>query len=753
LSLKSGVDLAYRYNQAFVATFSQFQKYGQSVKNYKDQVDSIRKTYKFTYEESIRLASGFEKSFNILGPEKMNNVLKSIANTVGADNQAMDSFLQSITSITAQNPLLEEMLENVEGNAEAIEKYSSGLLASGKIGISQYKQMLELTGASGRKPSDASVIDDMQKQNLGFRQVQNIYEDGVLKVGQDVLSVSKMTLEINEKWASVLSTVLQRYTEISALAGGIGGGVSGALGILEAAANLKMLGAGRALGSIGSAGRAVGGVSAGLGLGGSALAIGGTAAAGFGAGYAISRNTSLGNDDATTNWYGGVRSEYKKNGSSYSQYGPSVDAQKKKLEFQQKQKEKIQEQVAQEIKIQTSLDKQNQSRLQLAQAGELLKNSLERQKTLLESSSNLLQSQVGVFGRTGQGSSASQYQSFSTQLLQQEKTLRERITNLEAQGGMDDPEKLAEVQRIQTQLLEINKQRTEAAKMFIKENEPQIEQEKSRISLAEQSIALADSAGLGLRAQVGQRKELINLINTQLALNEKQLQRALQEKAEAERRGDTYKVFEIESEILKIRQEQVSAVQKQAEASKSMREGWIGAISAMTQGAGVFSRILITQDKALGNLQFASPDRIATLMGGGVSGGRTQSARWTPGGFVEGAAGSYENGVLGQYGIPSGSGIQGIAAAMIAWQASVGSKMNPSAAAFGVGPQGTAEVTTAVSEGFKKAISEQSSKGVSAVQIMTPEVQKSIQDSLTSAFDNISKTIQSEVIKKINSGR
>jgi hypothetical protein len=212
----------------------------------------------------------------------MNNVLKSIANTVGADNQAMDSFLQSITSITAQNPLLEEMLENVEGNAEAIEKYSSGLLASGKIGISQYKQMLELTGASGRKPSDASVIDDMQKQNLGFRQVQNIYEDGVLKVGQDVLSVSKMTLEINEKWASVLSTVLQRYTEISALAGGIGGGVSGALGILEAAANLKMLGAGRALGSIGSAGRAVGGVSAGLGLGGSALAIGGTAAAGFG---------------------------------------------------------------------------------------------------------------------------------------------------------------------------------------------------------------------------------------------------------------------------------------------------------------------------------------------------------------------------------------------------------------------------------------------------------------------------------------
>lgn len=671
LSLKSGVDLAYRYNQAFVATFSQFQKYGQSVKNYKDQVDSIRKTYKFTYEESIRLASGFEKSFNILGPEKMNNVLKSIANTVGADNQAMDSFLQSITSVTAQNPLLEEMLENVEANADAIKEYVGGLRIAGEVSAQEYKDFLNLTSSTKRNSSDKNDLGVMQNQNSSLRQIQNIYEDGILRAGQDILSVTKSTVDLVGEWANYMPNILRYYTEISAITGGVAGGASAIFDTIRSMAALRILASGA--GAAGTAGA--------VALGGMA-AYGGYKAGGMAYGY-MDKNWDLGGRIE--------RAAYgTKKGEPLQQYAADPGAASKREAYLQRHKKEIEANekvLASERRIAQEQKKQEKTQQNLEAQRLKAVSSFQRQKDLVGDITRLFEVQIAYAGRVG-GGSRKGFDSLNFELDEKEKTARDLLASTKnraiADGSINDKKTRQEIAKIEAELLGIQKERTDAAKMYIKENEPQIEQEKSRISLAEQSIALADSAGLGLRAQVGQRKELINLINTQLALNEKQLQRALQEKAEAERRGDTYKVFEIESEILKIRQEQVSAVQKQAEASKSMREGWIGAISAMTQGAGVFSRILITQDKALGNLQFASPDRIATLRGGGVSGGRTQSARWTPGGFVEGAAGSYENGVLGQYGIPSGSGIQGIAAAMIAWQASVGSKMNPSAAAFGV---------------------------------------------------------------------
>lgn len=752
LSLKSGTDIAYKYNQAMVATFSQFQKYGMSLKQYTDKIDNIRSTYKTTYEEAIRLTSGFEKSFNVVAPERMEMVLDSIAKTVGKDTQAMEAFLGSITAVTAQNPLLEKMLENVSGNNEEIRKFTTGLYLSGSITSAQLKSFEELRNAQNRGGADRSGFNKMQNSNMAVRQIQNTYETGLKKAGDDVLNITKSTVDFVGEWDKKLVSILHRYTEIAAVAGGLSGATSAVLNTLQSAANVRTLiaggGSNRAVGNAIASGAemmGLGGLSR-LGMGAARLGskalrfagpVGLAVTAGLEAHNAAKEidryiQNDYGTDEINDSLYMHTFGNYKKDGSSLQQYGPSPEAAK--------HQEKIRAEKAKQVQIDDELRVKN----------ELIVNTYVRQQALVDSTTQLLNTQLEYYGRTG-ANVDNLVANATKDLDAAEAAARARLAQIHAFNTDDDPMTKKMIQEIEGKLLDISNKRAEIAEKNVKLNEPMIEMKRSEISLTERQIGLADSAGMGLRAQVGVRKQLMDQISQEIQLQQVQLSKAQKGLQEAIASGDKNKEYKMRMEILRIEGDITGEMQKQAEVSKSMREGWIGAISAMTEGAGVFSRIVISQNARLGNLQFAGPDRLKTLTGGGVMGGRTQSARWTPGGFTEGAAGSYEKGVLDQYGITGNGSIQDMARGMMKWQQNVGSQMSPASAAL-VGPQGTSEVTTAVSEGFKKALSENGSKDSAAVVFTKDQIEEMKKDWIQT-FANILKEAETATIKKINSGR
>lgn len=818
ISLKNGLDITIKYRDSVVATFGQFQKYGTSVGEYTARIESLRKTYKLTYDQSISLASGLEKAFNVTGPEKMDGYLKAIRNTVGNNIEAINQFRQGIEGLLANNPLLEKMVGNLD--FEGAEKFASGLLSAGKIGLQDYKKFLELQQGQNRPQGQQDELDELQNPAVMIRSAQVAIETGIKKAGDDTLWAIGKTADLVggvDKWAASLSTVVQRYAEISALVGGIQSIVGGGLNVLDGLADLKSLGAGKLLGRgagavRGGAGAALrggaslyGGAAAlgGGGLGGAALTTGGVAAAGaigFGAGYGIEHygieKGLLGGKDLAGKSF---NTNY-----DYKARAESIEDPRKKLMMQlsmleaQADKEKFdkasgmfgrvrqwtgtdgaseettgqitavknqlatmkqQEAATKILETQKQLSAEDQkalnSKLELVQKQALLIQGLERQKTLLEASTQLMTSQAAVFGRTGQGDLGGSLTAMNAQLAERGKGLRDRMENLQAQGGLDDPEKLAQYKKLEAELLDLNKQRVDAASMYVKQNQPQLDQQKLAVSLMESQVALADSAGTGLRAQVGARQQIVQQLNQELVLLAQQLTRAEEQRAIAVDSGDKYKAFEMESEILRIKQEQTAAVQKQAEVTKSMREGWISAISAMTSGAGVFTRIVIDQNKRLGNLQFAGPDRLKTLRGGGTLGGRRESAQWTPGGFNEGAAGAYEKGVLGQYGLGTNNGLQGMANSVMQYQQNIGSKMSPAAAAAGVGPQGTAELTTAVTEGFVNAM-EKANQGKTSGGpkfLLDQNDIDTLKRSWVDMLKDVLKEVKTETIREIQSGR
>jgi len=161
-------------------------------------------------------------------------------------------------------------------------------------------------------------------------------------------------------------------------------------------------------------------------------------------------------------------------------------------------------------------------------------------------------------------------------------------------------------------------------------------------------------------------------------------------------------------------------------------------------------------------LAFGRPDRIKALALGGTTGGRTSSAQWTAGGFTEGTPGEYEQDVLSQYGISALNGMQGNARALMRWQAEKGSKISPAAATFGVGPQGTGEITGISEEGLTKmssAIGDGVKEGVNKALenkspnankfVITEEDLEKIKGSFVDAFSKIGTEIITETMKRI----
>lgn len=834
VSLKAGLDLSMKYRDSFVQTFAQMQKHGMTVAQYTDRIEKLRKTYNLSYQDAMKLTSSLETSFNMTNPAKLDGYLQGLRRTVGNNIDAMNEFRQALEGVTKKNPELQAMLAG--GDFEGARKFAGSMLANKELDYDTYKKFLEAAQSQNRPGSEQKALDDMQGPVNNIRGLQVAIDTGLKKSGDDTLWATEKAIG----WAgglkqvqAALDPIVHRFSQLQGIMGGLGGALSGGLNILDAAADLKILGGGKLLrGGLGMGAKGLGAARFGLNVVGDSLginAMGG--AAGFGSaggiaagagsvalaagaayggyegGQALAKYFGVGvygdaaasgkqskeafakaaqEKDKRTQLQGMVNAlelksdqeKYESVGGIRGFFGGAPEASEETVAALNAARNELKTFVEQEKELNKELEKQENTRKFLAGETEKIGNLeadiglqlerndifLSRQQKWLESSNKLLSSQVILLGKSGNIAGLGAAVGTNNQELdKQEAVLKQRLALLQQEASsQSDPVSQARIaaqtRDVQAELNGLLEKRVENSNTITFANKAQEEQLQRAISLQEANIALSDSAGLGLKAQVGARKALVEQLNVELSLLKEQENNAQQQKATAEQALSEAKtqdeadrarrqMYEADKNILEIRQKQTATVQKQAEVTKSMREGWISAINAMTTGAGVFTRIVIDQNSRLGNLAFSRPDKLKALRMGGTTGGRTESSSWTPGGFREGGAGAWEQDVLSTYGINPKSTVQDTVNAMMKYQAEKGSQMSPAAAAFGIGPQGTAEVTSAIAEGVKKAFDDKGSN--SPKMIITEKDLDEIKRSFVDAFSKIGTEIVTETLKRI----
>jgi hypothetical protein len=326
--------------------------------------------------------------------------------------------------------------------------------------------------------------------------------------------------------------------------------------------------------------------------------------------------------------------------------------------------------------------------------------------------------------------------------------------------------------------IKLNKLPVEAIKI----KDQALEQSRMETSLLESQMNLRNALGFGLRDTVQGQMQVVTSLTQQKELMKGQLldlQKAEQmaKKDDADRMASIMtdpsvsiaekmikindikeeaqrREFNNRNEILRKENEIIQATQKQAELTKTLREGYISAIAAMNNGAGAFTRIVISQDQKLGNLVFSSPDRIRALRAGSELEGRRESGRFGAGYLVEGSAGAAERATLAQYGNFNSDIVSG-AKAVMNYQNNIGNNNSGFMSNMANNIYGTAQVFEEAKNLFTDSVSGLKTYGKdmanSVEKGLTAESSK-IVDAIVNAFIQITKTASDETLKTLKRG-
>lgn len=163
-------------------------------------------------------------------------------------------------------------------------------------------------------------------------------------------------------------------------------------------------------------------------------------------------------------------------------------------------------------------------------------------------------------------------------------------------------------------------------------------------------VQLQDNLTVGIGASAAMRMESFAAIGQEIAVM-KEEQEALQRML-SEGNIPLEQQVQVENRLKELRNEQLSALQKQNDLVKSLRDGWVSAMTAATNGQGKITKIMVSQEGNLAALQdrfsgIRSSMSGATLRAGERSIGAQMSQQFTANG----------GGIPGTAGISGGTGI------------------------------------------------------------------------------------------------
>ena len=131
----------------------------------------------------------------------------------------------------------------------------------------------------------------------------------------------------------------------------------------------------------------------------------------------------------------------------------------------------------------------------------------------------------------------------------------------------------------------------------IKSYQEEVSLKEKSASLTEAEIGIMDNYMMGVKASAQLRLKLASEYASQEDSLMKQIRAARKEVAATA--GGPNQIF-FQKKLMDLEKQRLGVIKKMADVTKVLRDGWIGAINAMTVGSGRISKIVMTQTKNTG---------------------------------------------------------------------------------------------------------------------------------------------------------
>lgn len=264
-----------------------------------------------------------------------------------------------------------------------------------------------------------------------------------------------------------------------------------------------------------------------------------------------------------------------------------------------------------------------QGRIALSQAE---KSVMQAQASLGDSS--------GIGAAQGYANRLKVMESINQQVTVQREKL-ERINDLLKQPeNKNNLQLIQEQKQVQSELVGLQKEQLDTIRSISSVNQLNLELTQAGVSQAEAMVSLADSAGLGIKASAEMRWRVVDALKEEqkvqqdiaaVALKQERDQRAALDKMKVSGKASAEEIAEAEGRVKAASTERIKAQttllqlqQKQNEAVRAMRDNYVSAIAAMTTGAGIFNKIVVSQEQNFGGFLATAKGATQSLTSGGI---------------------------------------------------------------------------------------------------------------------------------------
>ena len=245
---------------------------------------------------------------------------------------------------------------------------------------------------------------------------------------------------------------------------------------------------------------------------------------------------------------------------------------------------------------------------------------------------------------------ADSYKSLSEAAAGGDKKALEDLNSKIDSTGKAGPEGQMKAAKLRQQSTEIELNGQQALiQAVLAGDEQRLKNLDSEFQKIQAEVSLMDSLAVGIGANAAARQQAAQKLIEQVRVVKEEQEKVLALKADYEAREAKAVKGSQEQQIAAagrqtmqnqyndLKTKEVNLTKQTLDMTQKLREGYLDAIQAMESGAGVFTEIVVNQDKNLGSLIRTTAEVPRVLRTGAGSGGLTQSTGFGPGGITGGS--------------------------------------------------------------------------------------------------------------------
>lgn len=683
------IEVLKKYNQQIIKASALMANHGVSVKNLKNEISNLQKTIKLTKVDMLGMLSAFELKAPVVSMTGFKDIMENIEKVTGSNKEAMDVFWASIYKIMDLVPSLQKDFEKITKEGKNRIKVQLGVLQGLKDITAEEARMINAYLKSSKKRNEIEK-DELVTLGKFAQQMETIAR----MIASVLMPVLEKIADSFDKWGPSLKEFFDNFR------GKIKEILKYSRILLELWAASKLVSIIAGWGMIMKGGM----LAAGIG-GGGAAAAGGVAVAG-GTGFVAALGTAsiallafvgaIGTTAIAMHlWWNNFRDAatavdtMKKHGIGSNLQKDVKEAgffdriaakrvftdpvknikgewttwekihAKQEAKIATNKRKKVKKDIAEKIAKITGTeggevkgaatgptDYAGQIKILNAKLA-LISKATEGQISNVA----ILSARMRLTGEIDPARLIKQISVTTTNLKDQKNLVKERLALSKKELSKIKPTNKNLDQRLNIQSLinadlklelELENKIYDVTKNISKALETKLKLSQLDIQFASMRVQLADNFAIGVGASIKLRMQEYEANKANIIMQQKAL--VAVEKRIALNGINDELIAERKEAELSIMQ----SMMKQAQITRSIRDGWVEALMSMNSGAGVFSRIMMTQKKNTAQYLY-TVDKAAkkiTYISGSDVGGRRRAE------FYTGRAGAV--GGRGTVGVPLG---------------------------------------------------------------------------------------------------